>query len=586
MLYDTMTTTTTNISQSPRFFDSYTAALNAGRLSQSQWKQRGRLVKDNAEPDYVVKEIKRADLRGSHPAMRNQYIVVREVSAEVVDTLGEGWAVYQIGQTEPLPTSKENGSIVLANRRHAANGVSGCKTAVNRTCNNTKDRQEQQPHHQHTLPYDAESIPKSDVSAIWASTYSTTQGVKKISRQNGVNNAERMFIPTGFNWGQYPFLEENQDQIGWIFHLLHVRRFTTYEDHDLLYGPDDFIPLKMEYLKNDIPEAQEVVGLLLRSKILERDYYEQGVKSYGYRFVDPALRHARHYLVPIEDEALSRRLKQKRLDYVKYPVLKWVRNNLHRLRLAAVDDNYVEQLADEAFKEHGRGSVAGRVKTYRDALDAIMQGYTFFVCDFAKQGRKKGFGSRRVFHNLSNLKRELRQFCRVDGEQPVEIDIKGSQLLFLAHRMKDKGIRCDDFLRCCEQDLYQHIADQGGWTRQAVKKAITQGALFAPNSSRHQCHPIKRKFDELFPAAAKYMRERKTTQHNELAKELQKAEANFIVFTVLERIRRERPTMWAVPVHDSILMLRKDADYVRTVMMEEFMKLGLHPRLEVKTLCQ
>ena len=134
------------------------------------------------------------------------------------------------------------------------------------------------------------------------------------------------------------------------------------------------------------------------------------------------------------------------------------------------------------------------------------------------------------------------------------------------------------------------VATEGGYMpegyRNIVKKAITQGALFAPNSSRHQRHPIKRKFDELFPAAAKYLHDRKKKQHNELAKELQKAEANFIVFTVLEWIRQERPKMWAVPVHDSILMLRPDADYVMKIMKEEFEKLGLHPRLEVKELCQ
>lgn len=58
-----------------------------------------------------------------------------------------------------------------------------------------------------------------------------------------------------------------------------------------------------------------------------------------------------------------------------------------------------------------------------------------------------------------------------------------------------------------------------------------------------------------------------------------------MIFTVCERIRRERPDCWLTTIHDSVLCLPEDGEYVRNVMADEFEKLGIKPTLEVKELC-
>ena len=41
---------------------------------------------------------------------------------------------------------------------------------------------------------------------------------------------------------------------------------------------------------------------------------------------------------------------------------------------------------------------------------------------------------------------------------------------------------------------------------------------------------------------------------------------------------------FATPVHDSLLFLPEDGEYVRSVMLDEFAELGIQPRLEIKDL--
>ena len=56
--------------------------------------------------------------------------------------------------------------------------------------------------------------------------------------------------------------------------------------------------------------------------------------------------------------------------------------------------------------------------------------------------------------------------------------------------------------------------------------------------------------------------------------------ASTSIYTVCERIRKERPDCWVATIHDSILTLPDNVEYVLSVMRDEFGKLGVAPRLE------
>jgi hypothetical protein len=237
-------------------------------------------------------------------------------------------------------------------------------------------------------------------------------------------------------------------------------------------------------------------------------------------------------------------------------------------------------VARRSFTENGRrGTIQGRIDAYHEQIRWIQN--KSWLHEFDPRNR-------RFYSNVSNLVRELRAYLRVGGSPLIEIDIKNSQPLFIGMIAKAAGVDCDDYLRLCETDLYQFLADRGKFTRSEVKLQLMKRALFSPNYARCQRMPVKRLFDRLFPEMAEFIREQKkgekTTDddrpHGKFAIKAQYQESKFIIYTVCERIRREKPDCWITTIHDSILTLPENVDYVLSVMKDEFTKLGVSPRLE------
>jgi hypothetical protein len=85
-----------------------------------------------------------------------------------------------------------------------------------------------------------------------------------------------------------------------------------------------------------------------------------------------------------------------------------------------------------------------------------------------------------------------------------------------------------------------------------------------------------------FPEVGRFIESVKRKDYKKLARLLQRTEAQFVIYTVCERIRREAPDMFVATIHDSLLHLPKDSDYIRAVLETEFAHWGLKPRLEVK----
>ena len=57
--------------------------------------------------------------------------------------------------------------------------------------------------------------------------------------------------------------------------------------------------------------------------------------------------------------------------------------------------------------------------------------------------------------------------------------------------------------------------------------------------------------------------------HNRLALELQKWEANLVVFKVCDRIRKDRPGCWMATIHDAVVCLERDVPFVLRTVEEE-----------------
>ena len=395
-----------------------------------------------------------------------------------------------------------------------------------------------------------------------------------------------VYVPENFSEEDKATLGELLEPAFCVFHLLHLFRVIKQQSHDA------WIDLAYDYCDHRIHNWRKTKTLLLDSGILERtkvttdDYGlgivvprgQKGGQAYGYRFRDKKYRDATVRKVQITNPTILDRL-QKAIN-VKYTVQRWLVRHLQMVEITDVPDEVLQTAAQRSFiEDRRRGTIEGRIAAYREQIRWIRDKSWFYEFD----GR-----NRRMYSNIASLTRELRPYLRVGGESLVEIDIKNSQPLFVGLMAKAAGVDCDEYLRLCEADLYQHLADQGGFTRSDVKRQLMKTALFSPNHARAQRLPVKRLFDRLFPAMADYIRQQKTGQkskdddrpHGRFAVKAQYEESKFIIHTVCERIRRERPDCWVGTIHDSILVLPQDVEYVLAVMKEEFARLGVSPRLE------
>jgi hypothetical protein len=232
----------------------------------------------------------------------------------------------------------------------------------------------------------------------------------------------------------------------------------------------------------------------------------------------------------------------------------------------------------------------------------------------------------RIHTNLTNFKSELRANLSVDGQKLVNVDIGESQSLFIglamssvrtdegknrnrghedrreaqpgnAHHMLDSNMldkptspdwhlnrSClpndvNLYLRLCEgRGLYQKVADELGTTRDQAKRKVL-AAFFDTPSHRNRVHDV---LDSLFPSMMALMGQLKRDDYRRLAHFAQRTESGFMFGRVLPRLMTERPELFVATIHDSVLTVAENGEYVRQVMLDEFTKLGVRPIVRVE----
>lgn len=185
-------------------------------------------------------------------------------------------------------------------------------------------------------------------------------------------------------------------------------------------------------------------------------------------------------------------------------------------------------------------------------------------------GRK----SKRAFHNLTNLPRDLRQFLSIDGKPLAQVDIACSQVAFLHVTLKDAGVIPEHELRDMEALLtsntfYEAIAPPGV-PRNRAKDRFYKEVLFA---KRARTTKLTRIFDERFPCYSMEiarMRERESEGAPSRAATLQTAEAG-VVFPAVRRFTIL--TNGDVPVltlHDSLITVPGYLELAKAALEAEF----------------
>ena len=121
--------------------------------------------------------------------------------------------------------------------------------------------------------------------------------------------------------------------------------------------------------------------------------------------------------------------------------------------------------------------------------------------------------------------------------------------------------------------FYETIAARLGKTRDEAKKGVRK-ALFDKPWHRNATSAI---MDELFPSVACDMRRIKRPDYRRLAHFAQRVESTFMFGRVVPRLMELAPGLFLGTIHDSIMTTAGDEETVRTIMLEEFSRLGVHP---------
>ena len=347
-------------------------------------------------------------------------------------------------------------------------------------------------------------------------------------------NPDAYYIPATFDLESLPDCwQPYAHQIQEFCHILHHRRLQEQ------LSREDYVPLKAEYLRLELGKvgpkrdwAWSIIKPYVLAEVAETDnYYEVNQKSYGYRF-RPKYRDDRMVCRKIP------RVVQRKNLVPKLPVHKFLVNNLRRLQVTGDWEG-----ADELTQAHCQRIADG---------------------DF-HWNVKDQFGHR--FHsNLTQMPRTVKNILAVDGFPLSEIDLANSQPLWAAFEIAKRKIAgCESYIELCSSGQFYDWFVRYGWTRERIKDEFRQSILFKRNGYNS---PIKTQFTKDFPEVAAFWAKCKAKDPKTFAKLLQRAEAKFVIYTVVDTLRRMQPDMFVATIHDSILTTPDNLEVVKQVITE------------------
>ena len=95
-------------------------------------------------------------------------------------------------------------------------------------------------------------------------------------------------------------------------------------------------------------------------------------------------------------------------------------------------------------------------------------------------------------------------------------------------------------------------------------------------------HPEQNKFRTIFPNVWRVIKYFKKRNYKQLPIKLQKVEAELILNVIARRLCTERKGIFFNTIHDSFLCLEQDAEYIKSIIKDEFSKRGINPTLRTE----
>lgn len=392
-----------------------------------------------------------------------------------------------------------------------------------------------------------------------------------------------------------------------------------------------YVNLNAKKLQKVNHEYKKYLNHLLQHKFLRTDMkYFVGKKSRGYlinRYTDTTTFAFKK--ISITDFVIHKK-KIKEINELaavteatkkQYPFLtKWF-DGLDIDRQKALEElERVFPIKITGIRGTAKGKASNLAKRFRaiHAIEKITRREWYYNID-QNVGR---------FHsNITNLKKELRNYITYQGQKLVNVDIKNSQPLFstllLNKEFYSRNTLCNissipnyqsllsnsyhsyssliimvvkSLKKPDNEDIkkYNKYVNSGSFYEQIFEemypdqpfdKAKAKTMMFMIYFSRNnymgqpKAEPKKR-FKKLFPNTYKVFRLLKLCDYTALSRILQRIESNIIIQNVVPRISRERADLPIFTIHDSIVTTLGNEHYTSDIIQQEIFRItGLEAKL-------
>lgn len=421
-----------------------------------------------------------------------------------------------------------------------------------------------------------------------------------------------------------------------IDHFYHIIEYLGKGmDQEDLDNNEGFINMSSKILQKSIHNYKQYLDYLLENRIIRTDMkYIVGEKCFGYLINGYSTHKATVISIPIQSSVIKKN-RSKEIKEIedklkktakKYPYLtKWFNSKLK------IDVVGATNKTEELFPEQ-TGSIRGKLKGKPSIWNRRMKAI-YSIHKFSKQEFYYSVDDNvgRFHSNLTNIKKELRNFITYDGKKLVNIDIKNSQpllstILFnkdfylensqiinifnipssfpllsnFSHSYSStiitlvKTLQKTDNQKVTEYldmvntgNFYEKISaklyPKAPFVKQEMKEIIF--TVFFSRNSFIRMPEAKSKIDfrDHFPEIYEIFKQIKVKNHRALAHILQRIESELIIQKVCKRISIEKPDLPIFTIHDSIATTVGNENYVSTIIKEEALKLtGLNIKLGIE----
>jgi len=375
-----------------------------------------------------------------------------------------------------------------------------------------------------------------------------------------------------------------------LFLELIERQSCSYTNKDIRY---ERARLKAEYIKHLLGRNYvDIVSALLDHNIIETDnQYIVGEKSKDYWIADSFMTkielediYTMEEIIINDFNTYVKLEKEYKLNKEKFPELLDTLDSIEFDYSAAL--NWFANLDTNTYFIKSDGSFnTNKFNCYYRMINDINEKKWIIVED-EKTGR--------IFNTFNLVKRELREFCYINGEQLVCSDLKSSQPYFLAsyllklYPVNSEVIRLFDVIK--NDDIYNYCLTRYTELKgdnlyneycskelKMITKAITNRndskvqfvkLLFKGNKGSAAFEIV---FKNDFPFIYNAIKELKKENKNELAIQLQSTESDVFISTYKHLSKNG---IDCLPVHDSIYVKKSDYDVMLKTLKNEFDKQG------------